>query len=65
MGLDCTRLSLYLYNIGCGSAIQKPKNEAFWVLVLHSPFTIFVKKNGGGGVTKREILRNKGIRKQF
>ncbi len=43
----------------------KTKNAGFLVLVLHSPFTIFVKKNGGGGVTKWEILRNKGIRKQF
>ena len=37
-----TRLSLYLYNIGCGSAIQKPKKETFFVFGLHSPFTIFV-----------------------
>ena len=34
-------LSLYLYNIGCGSALPIQINKSFFVLSVCSPFTIF------------------------
>ena len=34
---------VYLYKIGCGSATPIPGKQSFPVLLLHSPFAIFVK----------------------
>jgi len=33
---------VYLYKIGCGSAASIPVKQSFPVLLLHSPFAIFV-----------------------
>lgn len=33
---------VYLYKIGCGSATSIPVKQSFPVLLLHSPFAIFV-----------------------